>query len=118
MIVFPFPPSIDAAYGQRKGFQRYYSKKAKEWLNRCPKVINEHYNAPVHIAYDIYFPDNRARDCSNYVKLIEDYIVRSGIIEDDNWRVVQSFAVTSCGIDKLNPRIEVNIINTKKFNSQ
>lgn len=110
MIVFPFPPSIDSAYGQRKGHQRYYSKRAKEWLAKCPKLFPSMIDYPVHIAYSIYFPDKRVRDCSNYTKLIEDFLVKSKVLLDDNWKIVESFTVAKNGIDKANPRIEVEIV--------
>lgn len=116
MIVFPFPPSIDSAYGQRAGHQRYYTKKAKEWIKSCPKLFASAIDYEVIIEYKIYYPDKRIRDNSNYIKLIEDYLVKSGVLADDNYTVVKKFSVETMGVDKQNPRVEVYIEPVLPFN--
>lgn len=42
----------------------------------------------VSIEYEFTFPDNRKRDASNYIKQLEDIIVKMGLIEDDSMVVV------------------------------
>ena len=109
MIVLPYPPSVNSAYGQSKGRRRYKSKKYVEWLSKCPKLFPSAIDYEVEILYKVYFPDNRIRDGQNILKVCLDFLVSSGVLADDNWKIVVSEKWVSCGIDKKNPRVEVFI---------
>jgi len=64
----------------------------------------------VKIIYTLYFKDGKKRDLSNYgQKMIDDSLVREGIIDDDNSNVIIEESVR-IRKDKTNPRTEVAII--------
>ena len=108
IIILPFPPSVNTLFGQTKGRQRYKSKQYKNWLAKCP-ILTESIKGEVSIVYNMYLPDKRKRDLSNYIKAPEDYICSMGVIDDDNHNVIKKFEVRYCGIDRENPRIEIEI---------
>ena len=111
--VFPFPPSINAAYGGGSGQKRFKSKAYKQWDAACPKLpfpANGIYLCPISISYIMYLPDKRRRDIGNYEKLVTDKLVSLNIIEDDNYKIIQEINIKFGGIDRDNPRIEVYII--------
>jgi Holliday junction resolvase RusA-like endonuclease len=116
MIVLPYPPSVNTAYGQSKGRRRFKSKKYLAWLSKCPKLYPSKIRYEVEILYKIYFPDNRIRDGQNILKVVLDYLVSQGVLADDNWHIVTSEKWVSCGIDKNNPRVEVFIESKLPFN--
>ena len=107
-LVLPFPPSVNGLYGGGSRQKRFPSKKYKQWLASCPELPDYSWH-PVRITYKFYFPDNRERDTENYVKAVSDYLVKQGVIKDDNWRVVSSMLLLPMGIDRKNPRVEIRI---------
>jgi Holliday junction resolvase RusA-like endonuclease len=62
----------------------------------------------------MFFPDNRARDGQNYMKVLTDYLVSEGVFADDNWRNIVGEQWFSGGIDRENPRVEITIREYKK----
>jgi Holliday junction resolvase RusA-like endonuclease len=63
----------------------------------------------VKIFYDLYFKDRKRRDYSNYgQKMIDDSLVKAGIIDDDNSNVVTEETVRIL-YDKSFPRTVVRI---------
>ena len=65
---------------------------------------------PVVIDIVFHFA-NRPLDCSNCLymtKLIEDGLIKCGILEDDGFGFVKTIVI-STGVDKQNPRIEIDI---------
>jgi Holliday junction resolvase RusA-like endonuclease len=57
-----------------------------------------------------FFSNNRQRDMSNVFESIADILVDAEIIKDDTWQVVELVHLASYGIDKENPRVEVQVI--------
>ena len=112
MIVLPFPPSVNGLYGGGSAQKRFPSKKYKAWLAACPKITTPKIKKgiPVKLLYTFAWPDNRIRDGQNYMKAVLDYIVKQGILVDDNWKIVIGESWDHVGVDKINPRVEVEII--------
>lgn len=54
MIILPLPPSVNSAYGQAGGRQRFKSKKYRDWLASCPKLFHSYIEAPVELTYKFY----------------------------------------------------------------
>jgi Holliday junction resolvase RusA-like endonuclease len=115
IIILPFPVSVNALYSGGSRQQRFKSKKYKDWLHLCSKIDFGYLDlkepigrCDLHIRF--YFPDNRERDLSNYVKGIEDFMVNNGILEDDNHTVVKRLTLESRGVDRKNPRAVVSIL--------
>lgn len=109
-ITLPFPVSNNALFGNRGGQQRFKSQKYKEWLISCPELDKLNLIGPLHIHYRFYWPCSRARDGQNYFKGITDYLVSSGVIQDDNWRIIASESWNHGGVVKKHlARVEIEI---------
>ena len=68
--------------------------------------------ALVKISY--FFKSNHRRDPDNYSgKMILDPLVREGVLKDDSFEVV-TLQLGKGGVDKLNPRTEIEIINLEE----
>ena len=59
-------------------------------------------------------PDNRVTDLSNKVESINDLLVKYGLFEDDNRKILNEMYIVCEGVDKANPRVEVEI-NKNQF---
>jgi len=57
---------------------------------------------------NFYAPDNRRTDLSNKAESVMDLLVDSGLIEDDNWKVIPKLVLEYKGVDKENPRCEIS----------
>lgn len=68
---------------------------------------------PYFIVYKVYSPNNRMDISNVYIKVIEDGLVLAGVLADDNLKYVKGYMVQHMGVDKINPRIEVNILRMK-----
>lgn len=93
VINLPFPPSVNALFGQAPGHKRYPSAQYKTWQTaaewtlltaRPPRVPG-----PVFLLFEFVAPDKRQRDVSNYIKAPEDLLVRHNVIDGDHNEVVR-----------------------------
>jgi hypothetical protein len=70
------------------------------------------------LKYTIFFPDNRAADLGNIGAIVDkftsDCLTKYGYIEDDNRRIVKRISFDDGGIDRENPRAELELIEMKK----
>ena len=70
---------------------------------------------PIHIQYT-FWESSTKRDLDNVasfaMKVIQDSLVKSGVIANDGWKNITSF---SCefGVDKDEPRIEVELVEVE-----
>jgi len=68
--------------------------------------------SPIKIKY-CFFEPNKRRDKDNVaafaMKVIQDALVKEGVIKNDGWREIESFECYFY-VDKDNPRIEVTLI--------
>lgn len=109
-ITLPFPPSVNGLYGGGSGQKRFPSKLYKAWLKICPTLEPLNISQPITVCYTFAWPDKRLRDGQNYMKSVLDYLVNQGVISDDNYGVVIAEHWKHIGVDKNNPRVEVEII--------
>lgn len=107
----PFPVSVNKAYGGGSGQQRYKSTAYKEWEKKAARLYNKikTITDPVKIEYLFFLPDRKSRDLSNFIKVTEDFLVKRGIILDDNYQCVPEFRASFGGYDKAFPRVEITI---------
>ncbi len=55
-----------------------------------------------------FYPSTRRRgDLSNKAESVMDLLVDRGVIEDDNWFAVPRLSLQFGGVDRQNPRVEV-----------
>jgi hypothetical protein len=56
-----------------------------------------------------FFPDNRVKDLSNAWESVGDLLVDAGILADDCWQKTGPLMLEPGGIDKENPRVELEL---------
>jgi Holliday junction resolvase RusA-like endonuclease len=108
-ITLPFPPSVNSMFGGGSAQKRFPSKKYKQWLQDCPKLDAIGCDK-VELTYMYYFPDARERDSENYIKAVTDFLVKQGALKNDSWKEVLKMTIIPMGIDRLNPRVEIEIL--------
>lgn len=93
-----------------------YQKEQKVFDMLVHKYYTENYQGEnfrgrkVKIIHTLYFKDRKKRDLSNYgQKMMDDSLVREGIIDDDNSNVIIEESV-KIRWDKNNSRIETEIM--------
>ena len=105
----PLPPSLNGAYAGMA--RRHKSKAYKQWLLSAPLLEPQKLSGHLFIIYKFYFPNLINRDVSNFVKLCEDYLVSQEVLSDDNFKVVPGVLPYCAGLDKGNPRVEVEVFS-------
>ena len=88
------------------------SKAYEEYEKACgyfinPKGIKIDY--PVNIKCLYYMPTRRAVDLTNLLEATDDILIKYGVIEDDNYKIVEGHDGSRVKIDKTNPRSEITI---------
>jgi hypothetical protein len=77
----------------------------KELVPLCGKVL---------ISYAFFVPDAKTRDEANMIQACKPYIdgiVKSKLIEGDDWKRMNIYNVTT-QIDRKNPRVEITLNST------
>lgn len=87
---------------------KYYSQWArdakKQLLGKRASI------QPVDLITLTFFPKTkRSSDLSNKCESVMDCLVDNGLLEDDNWFVVPKILLNFGGVDKQNPRVEIEI---------
>lgn len=75
--------------------------------NREYSPINKY---PIEIHIELYYGSARQKDIDNSVSSVTDMLVKSGILTDDNYKFINKIIVEFKGIDKNNPRVEIELI--------
>lgn len=105
----PFPPSVNGLYGGGSGQQRFKTKRYKDWCKTVQHLPDLKIDYPITITYTFTWPDARARDGQNYLKAITDTMVNSGMIVDDNYKIITSETWDHAGVDKKNAGVFIKI---------
>ena len=101
--------------GKRLISSKQYLEREKEQLAELKSQVSPlGLNDKVHVRYTFYMPDNRVTDLSNKVESINDLLVKYGLFEDDNRKILNEMYIVCEGVDKANPRVEVEI-NKNQF---
>lgn len=87
------------------------STRHRKWIVEAAKQIEGIQPIPgVQFATLTFYPSTRRRsDLTNKAESIMDLLVDAGILEDDNWFVVPKVTLLFGGIDKDNPRVEIEL---------
>ena len=87
-LVLPFPVSVNGAYRNVIGVGRVKTKQYREWEREAALMAlvqsRGRIEGPYAIHVEIDRPDKRRRDLSNTIKVIEDFCVSQGFVEDDS----------------------------------
>ena len=93
-------------------------RKAQRIVELCAKtqLRKFHPTGPVWMKY-IWYEPNKRRDKDNISsfgrKVIQDALVKVGVLESDGWAYVDGFS-DRFKVDKKNPRIEIEILEVTK----
>lgn len=82
-----------------------YEKNAEQYLPKLDEPIN--YSCNLKAVF--YMPTRRRVDLVNLEEALCDVLVKYGIIEDDNCKIVTTMNESVVSYDKENPRTEVEI---------
>lgn len=64
---------------------------------------------PVNIKCLFYMPTRRKCDLTNLLEAIDDVLVKTGLLADDNFTIIESHDGSRVYYDKENPRTEIYI---------
>ena len=97
-------------FSKGNAFKQTAQKSVQEAIKR--DLGNLAIKSPIKIKY-CFFEPNKRRDKDNVaafaMKVIQDALVKEGVIKNDGWREIESFECYFY-VDKDNPRIEVTLI--------
>ena len=89
------------------------SKIYKQFEQDCGAFLAGFYNlginAPINLKCVFYRVDRRKCDITNLLNATQDILVKYGVIEDDNFKIVESIDGSRIKYDKENPRTEITI---------
>ncbi|MDE6763697.1 MAG: RusA family crossover junction endodeoxyribonuclease [Oscillospiraceae bacterium] len=91
-----------------------YTKAAMPFL----KVIHSFakmIDSPVNLKCVFYLDKRRKSDLAGYLQAVQDLLVESGILADDNRNIVASVDGSAVLYDKANPRTEVTITRKENY---
>lgn len=86
-LVLPFPPTTNNLFAGKA--RRFPSRAYRDWQAEAYSALLRqmpcrHFVGPVTMILALGKPDRRRRDVSNYIKAVEDFIVKpAGILSDD-----------------------------------
>ena len=73
-----------------------------------------HINEPVNIKCLFYMPTRRKCDLTNLLEAIDDVLVKTGLLADDNYTIIESHDGSRVYYDKENPRTEIYITKAER----
>lgn len=96
------------------------SKKYREWHKEVSAQLDEaggvppKYDSRVRITCRFWLDSNRRKDLDNEYASILDWLQDVGILEDDRWQIVSESHLYAMGIDRENPRVEIEIEDVRE----
>lgn len=90
-------------------YEREGSKQLREILKSEEFKDFEIIDTPVNVKTVFYRETKRKVDISNLISAIHDILQVAGILEDDDWSVIESIDGSRVRYDKENPRTEITI---------
>lgn len=98
----------NAHYQSSNSAKKKFKKMIKSQLEQFDKI-----QTPIKIKYTYYAKANNNPDLDNFTgvvkKFFQDALVESGLIEDDNVNFIIANSEMYGGLDRGNPRVEVEI---------
>lgn len=92
---------------------KQYKQYERDSLWFIPKLTK-----PIDYAVNVkclfYMPTHRKCDLTNLLEAIDDIMVKSGLLADDNFTIIESHDGSRILYDKENPRTEVYITMVKR----
>lgn len=79
---------------------REFEKLCGLYLKPIAKELKTPINYPINLRCTFCFPDRRLRDLTNLENAIADILVKYKILEDDNYKIIQSWDGTRAYYEK------------------
>jgi crossover junction endodeoxyribonuclease RusA len=96
ILMLPWPVSTNALWRAYRG-KNILSMRARQWADTAGKELAvqkvKAIIGPVELHISLCPPHKRVFDLSNRIKLLEDILVRCGVIEADDSRTVRKVTV-------------------------
>lgn len=86
---------------------RDYEQDAVRQIEDAHKAY--HIDCRINIKYTFYRSTKRRVDLSNLIAAADDILVKAGVIEDDNWKIVCGHDGSRIKFDAIAPRTEIEI---------
>ena len=112
-LTLPLPPSLNAAYrsvtirGHGRVLLSKDGRAYKEDVKKLLMGLESFGSARLVVAYTYYFKDKRKNDLANREKLLSDAL--EGMLFDNDNQIDRMTLIRG-GIDKANPRVEIEVI--------
>jgi len=101
------PSKKNSRINTRSG-RSFPSAKYTEWHKDASKqVLGAPKLTQKGITMSFWLPDNRRTDLNNKAASILDMLVDNGILEDDSWQIIGEERYIPMGVDKDDPRVEI-----------
>lgn len=88
-----------------------YEREAALFIPR-----GKHIAEPVNVQCLFYMPTRRKVDLTNLLEAIDDIMVKTGLLADDNFTVIESHDGSRVYYDKDRPRTEIIITKNNEVN--
>ena len=98
---------------QSQGYLDYESEAIPQ-LEKVKQKIKKPFSQPLNLKCIYYRGDRRRCDLLNLLNATADILVKAGILEDDNYKIVVSTDGSRVYYDKENPRVEIEIEELKE----
>lgn len=101
--------------GNRPGLvqSKAYRQYEKDCMKQIVGAVRIGVNAPVNVKCLYYMPTRRKVDLLNLLEATNDILVKAGVLEDDNSKIVISHDGSRVLYDKVNPRVEIEIMEVQ-----
>ena len=90
---------------------REYEKDAVRQIEEAHKTW--HIDYPCNVQCIFYRPTRIRCDLTNLLEAIDDILVKAGVLQDDNWKIIVSHDGSRVKFDAASPRTEVYITETE-----
>lgn len=116
-VSLPLPCSVNHLYAPGRGNRRYKTAAAHAWHTNASLILR---GAAIQQGFIImggwawsavcWFPDNHRRDMDNYAKQLNDAMCDAFGV-DDRWQQLREIHMRAGGIDREDPRMDLEISN-------
>ena len=100
-LALPYPPSVNHYWRHTRDGKHYISAEGKAFRAEVLKICRllDPFAGAVKIKMEVFYPDKRERDPDNLQKALVDALTASGLIKDDNNKIIKDYRVV--GMDEI-----------------
>ena len=100
-LALPYPPSVNHYWRHTRSGKHYISAEGKAFRAEVLEICRlfDPFAGAVKIKMEVFYPDRRERDPDNLQKALFDALTASGLIKDDNNKIIKDYRVV--GMDEI-----------------